>query len=312
MAYRDDSAVKATEAMLKEAGFETSCIYNSGPSCFDVAARRKETLLFIKVQPDIGSIIPQDSLELRLISENINAVSLLISERTRDKPLEDDTVYSRFSVLAITLKTLRNVLRGIHPLVQAGPGGYYVEIDGEAVKRRREELGYSIGEVAEKVGISRRTMYSYEQGTAKASVTVAYKLIKVLGIPVAKPINVFATQEKIGERQAHARRIIVKNRFVRKIFRKLLDYDFVTIRKMPFDFVIKIPEDETHIVGGVINENIGDSIQRVEEILRLSKVVQAKPVIVTEDGRKPTNEDIPCIARDEFSKISRPEDLYKL
>ena len=232
MTYREMEKIKAAESVLKEGGFAVSQRCCSRPSCFDIAARKSKSLIFIKVQPDIGCVSPYDSLELRMISEHISAASLFISEKTREKPLEDDTVYSRYNVLAITPKTFENiVLRGIHPLIQAGPGGYYVEIDGEAIKKRRQELGLSVGEVAEKLGISRRTLYGYEKGMAKASVTVAYNLLCTLGVPVAKPVNIFeAPRSQRKTIIARARRIITKNRLLQRIFKKLAGYNIVAVR----------------------------------------------------------------------------------
>jgi putative transcriptional regulator len=314
MTYREMGKVEAAESVLKEGGFTVSQRCCSRPSCFDIAARKRESLIFIKVQPDIGCVPPYDSLELRIISEHISAASLFISEKTREKPLEDDTVYSRYNVLAITPKTFENiVLRGIHPLIQAGPGGYYVEIDGEAIKKRRQELGLSVGEVAEKLGISRRTLYGYEKGMAKASVTVAYNLLCTLGVPVAKPVNIFeAPRSQRKTIIARARRIITKNRLLQRVFKKLAGYNIVAVKKAPFDFVITVPEENMKIIGGVANSEEKTLSRRVEEILSLSKVVQAHPVLVT-DGQKPLpNKDISCVKSDEISKIKCPEDLCKL
>ncbi len=314
MTYRETEKVRAAESLLKDGGFTVSQICCSRPSCFDIAARKKESLIFIKVQSDIGCVSPYDSLELRIISEQVSAASLFISEKTREKPLEDDTVYSRYNVLAITPKTFKNiVLKGIYPLIQAGPGGYYVEIDGEAIKRRRQELGLSVGEVAEKIGISRRTLYGYERDMAKASVTVAYKLLCTLGIPVAKPVNIFeAHKSQRKTLMARARRIVTKNRLLQRIFRKLAGYNIVAVRKAPFDFVITVPEENMKIIGGVANGKEQTLNRRVDEILSLSKVVQAHPVLVT-DGQKPRlDEEISCIKSEEISKIKSPEDLCKL
>jgi putative transcriptional regulator len=314
MTDREMGKVKTAEFVLKEGGFTVSQRCCSRPSCFDIAARKSESLIFIKVQPDIGCVSPYDSLELKIISEHVSAASLFISEKTREKSLEDDTVYSRYNVLAVTPKTFENiVLKGIHPLIQAGPGGYYVEIDGEAIKRRRQELGLSVGEVAEKIGISRRTLYGYERGMAKASVTVAYNLLCTLGIPVAKPVNIFDASK--GQRKtlmARARRIITKNRLLQRIFKKLAGYNIVAVKKAPFDFVITVPKENMKIIGGVANGEEKTLSRRVDEILSLSKVVQAHPVLVTNGQKSPLNKDISCVKSEEISKIRCPEDLCKL
>jgi len=216
--------------------------------------------------------------------------------------------------LAITPKTFENiVLRGIHPLIQAGPGGYYVEIDGEAIKRRRQELGLSVGEVAEKIGISRRTLYGYERGMAKASVTAAYNLLCTLGIPVAKPVNIFeAHRSQRKTFMARARRIMTRNRLLQRIFRRLAGCNIVAVRKAPFDFVITVPEGNMKIIGGVADDNEEALNRRVEEILSLSKVVQAHPVLVTDRQKPPLDKDIACFKSEEISKIKSPEDLCRL
>lgn len=304
--------VEATESILKKEGFVLSQRCCSRPSCFDFAARKNKTLVLIKVQGDIGNVSVRDCWELKLISECVSAASVLISEKTREKPLEDDTVYSRYNVLAVTPKTFENiVLHKAYPLIQAGPGGYYVEIDEEAIKKKRQELGLSIGEMAEMMGISRRTLYGYERGMAKASVSAAYSLIWVLGIPVAKPINVFETTRKQQESLlVAAKRVIAKNRLLQKIFRKLAQCNVtaVHVRKAPFDFVVKCPEEGMKIIGGVADDKERELDKRVDEILSISKVVRAHPVFIT-DGEKPPNEGIPFIRSEELLRIKSPEDL---
>lgn len=312
MTYVEMDGVKAAETILKEAGFTVSQRCCSRPSCFDFAAKKKKTTVFIKVQPDIGNVSPNDSSELKVISEYFSAASLLITKKTREKPLEDDTVYSRYNVLAVTLKTFENmVLRKVYPLIQAGPGGYYVEIHGETIKRRRQELSLSIGEMAEMMGISRRTLYGYERGMAKASVSAAYNLICILGIPVAKPINVFEESKTQHKRLlTAATSILTKNKLLQKIFRKLARYNVMAapVKKAPFDFVINVPEEKMKIIGGVANDKERGLNRRIDEILSVSRVVQAHPIFIT-DKQKPLTKKISCIHSEELSKIKAPEDL---
>jgi putative transcriptional regulator len=302
---------KAVEALLKETGFAVSQICQSRPSCFDFAARKGENLILIRVQRDIDNLSPGDSSELSEISRSISATSLLISENAREKPLEEDTVYSRYNVSAVTQKTFENIVsRKAYPLIQAGPGGYYVEIDGPAIRRRRQELGLSVGKIAEMSAISRRTIYGYERGMAKASVTAAYNLMSTLGIPVAKPINVFekSTKERKCLLLTTAKRVIARNRLLTKIFQKFTHYGISAFRKAPFDFVITVSQDKMRIIGGVANTAEPDLEMRADEILSLCRVVQAHPVLIT-DGQELANRSMPCIQSDEFSNLKNPEDL---
>ncbi|MBS7633499.1 helix-turn-helix domain-containing protein [Candidatus Bathyarchaeota archaeon] len=265
-----------TAALLKEAGFMVSKQCSSRPSCFDFAARRNDELLLVKVQADIDNVSMGDSLELKAISKCISAVYLLISMKAREKPLEDDTVYSRYALFAVTPKTFESImLHNVFPLIQAGPGGCYVEIDCDAIRRRRQELGMSIGDMAKKIGISRRTLYGYEHGMAKASVATAYNLVYTLGIPVARPVNIFEKAKHQHKRcfLTKAKLAIAKNSLLSKVFRKFARYPITVVRKAPFDFVLSIPEEEVKIVGGVADSKEGTLDRRVDEILSVSTVI---------------------------------------
>jgi len=310
MTYVERERLKATEAILKESGFSVSERCCSRPSCFDYAARKSENLIFIKVEKDIDAFSPSDSLELEAISECVAAGSLLIGEKTREKPLEDDTVYSRHNVSVVTPKTFENIIiRKTHPLIQAGPGGYYVEIDSEAVKRRRQELGLSVGEMAKMIGTSRRTLYGYERGMAKASVTAAYNMVRILGIPIAKPVDVFEKSRSYRECfLTKARHVIAKYKFVQRILGKFARCNVKTVKKAPFDFVITVPEEKMRIICGVANSEERELDRRVDEILSVSRIVQAHPILII-DGQKLPNKDIVCINKEELSKMKTPEDL---
>jgi putative transcriptional regulator len=197
----------------------------------------------------------------------------------------------------------------VNPLIQAGPGGYYVEIDCDAVKRRRQELGLSVGKMAEMIGISRRTLYGYERGMAKASVAAAYNLIWTLGIPIAKPVNVF--EESRSQRKCifeKAKHVIARHRFIQTLLKKLAHCRITTVKRAPFDFVINIPEEKMRIIGGVANNRERELDIRVDEILSVSKVVKAHPILVTEK-QEFSNKNIPCITSEKFSKIKDPDDL---
>ena len=310
MTYWEKERARPPEDVLKEAGFNVSEKCCSRPSCFDFAARKNGTVILVKVQLDIDNLSLGDSLELKAISECVSAASLLVGERAREKPLEDDTVYSRYEVSAVTPKTFEStIISKNYPLIHAGPGGYYVEIHSEAIKKRRQELGLSVGEMAEMVGISRRTLYGYERGMTKASVTAAYNLIYTLGFPVAKPINLFERSRK--QRKcflAAAKFAIAKSKLVQKIFRKFTRCHITTVKKAPFDFVITVPEEKMRIIGGVANNKEQELNKRVDEILSVSRVVRAHPILITEE-RKPSKKDILCICKEELSKIKSPEDL---
>jgi len=301
----------AAEGILEKAGFQLSRRCTSRPSCFDFAALKAEKIAFIKVYVNIGNVFAKDASELQKISECFSATPLIIGEKTRRKPLEDDTVYSRYNIYAITPKTLEDVvLRRMYPLVEAGPGGYYIKLDGGLVRKRRQELGLSVGKMAEMIGISRRTLYGYERGMAKASVSAAYKLEWVLGIPVVQLIDVFQSTSHGGGFFAKAKGIVVKHRFLQTVLRKFAQFDFRVAHtdRAPFDFIAHCSGKDLRIIGGVADKKERSVDQRTEEIISVGKVINAQPVFIT-DGEKILNNNIALIHHEDLIKMRDPEDF---
>ncbi len=300
-----------TEDILNKAGFQVSQRCVARPSCFDFAARREEQLTFVKAFVNIGNVSSEEASELQWISKCFSATPLLIGDQTRKKPLEDDTIYMRYNIYAVTPKTFGNLLLlQMHPLVVAGPGGYYVNLDGDAVRKKRQEFGLSVGKLAELMGVSRRTIYGYERGMAKASVSAAYNLEWILGVPVAQPIDVFEKKPKEEGFFAAAKRVIVRNRLLQRVLRKFARFDFsvAPTKRAPFDFVAQFQKEQLSIIGGVTDEGERDVNQRTEEIMSVSEVVNAQPVFIT-DGKRVPNNNIPLIHSQELTKIKCPEDL---
>jgi len=306
--------LEEAELILEKAGFNVSDRCCSRPSCFDFAARKENTLTFVKVHMNIGSVSLKDASELIIITENFNAAPLLIGEKNRGSPLEDDTVYSRYSIYVVNTKTLRNVvLNGLYPLVEAGPGGYYVQINGELVRQRRQKLGFSVGKLAEMMGVSRGTLYGYENEMAKASVSTAYTLEWILGTPIVEPINIFkpSTEEKVFLETA--KRIISRYCFLKKIFKKFIQFNFkiTQVRKAPFDFIASTPEEDMKILGGVSLGKEAKVEQRAEEIISVSKVVDAQPIFITGNNNS-LNNKIPAFNPNELERMKNPNELLSV
>jgi putative transcriptional regulator len=291
-----------TEQILEKAGFKLSKRCSSRSSCFDLAAHKHNQLIFLKICADIGNTCLNDAAELQKISGCFSATPLIIGKKTRKKPLEDDTVYTRYDICVITPETLQDmVLKGTHPLVEAGPGGYYIKLDGNLIKKRRQEMGLSVGKLAAMAGISRRTLYGYERGLAKASVPAAYRLEWILGAPVVQNAGISQAPEHTCFLAA-ARQLVNKHCLLKTLFRKFAQFNFkVTCTgRAPFDFIARCPKDEVKIIGGVTEEGERNSAQRKEEITSVGAIIGAHVVFVSL-GEREQEEKIPVICQKAFS-----------
>ena len=295
---------------LKEAGFEVSQICCSRNSCFDFAAKKHDTTVLLKVASEIDTFPVNDLRELKVIASRIPAAALVVSQLSHGKPLEDDTVYKRNNVYVVNEKTLKNVANKTgYPLIHASPGGYTVEVNCGLVEKRRKEMGLSIGQLANMMGVSRRTLYGYERGMAKASVTSAYKLTEALGVPVACPINILEkTKQQPKQLPTKTKHDLMTKLLLKQVFKKFSACDISPIHKAPFDFVMSVPNENYLILGSVASENEPNLENRVNELLSICRVVYAYPVLITEN-MKNANRDLSCFTIEDLRVLRSPEQL---
>jgi hypothetical protein len=140
-------------------------------------------------------------------------------------------------------------------------------------------------------------------------VAAAYNLIYALGVPIARPVNIF--ERTVSQRKCFlvkAGRAIVRTKLLRKILARLSRCNVTSVKKAPFEFVVNVPEEKMKILGAVAGVREPELDRRVDEVVSISRTVNAYPVLITE-GRKLINKNIACIGSDELNRIERPEDL---
>src|SRR5439155_6141335 len=151
-------------------------------------------LLLVKVLTNVDGLTEATAQELTLVARFLEAAPVVVGERSSSRPLEDGAVYLRYGVNIVTLETLREYLEdGVEPLVYAAPGGFYVSIDGARLRELRQERGFSLGDLAQAAGVSRRAIGMYEEGMG-AMVDVAMRLEEFLDESLARPTNPFRAE----------------------------------------------------------------------------------------------------------------------
>jgi putative transcriptional regulator len=177
-------------AMFEDAGFTVSDRCAIRPRSFDLAARRGEDLLLVKVLANVDGFDAVTGEEMRRLGTYLSATPMVVALRTRDEDLKPDVVYFRHGVPTINPDTAMNLfVEGVPPLIYAAPGGLYVNIDGDLLSDEREQRGWSLGRLATELGVSRRTVSKYEDGM-NASIEVAVKLEEMFEQPFTDPIEV--------------------------------------------------------------------------------------------------------------------------
>jgi len=186
-------------AMLEDAGFVVSDRCAIRPKSFDVAARRGEDVILLKILGNIDAFDAATGAEMRRLGEYLHATPLVVGLRTRDEELKPGVVYFRHGVPVLSPDTAMDLfVEEVPPLIYAAPGGLYVNIDSEVLEDAREERDWSLGQLAGELGVSRRTVSKYEDGM-DASVEVAAQLEELFDAPLTSPVEVLDGAEDVRE-----------------------------------------------------------------------------------------------------------------
>jgi putative transcriptional regulator len=188
-------------SVLIMADFEVSDRCDIRPRSFDLVSKRGDLILIIKVVSHIDSVSEDVASDLSLIAWHLKGTPLIIGERTRDAELERGAVYLRNGINAMNVATLYDYLvEKIPPLVYASPGGLYVNIDGELLRRLRERHQMSLGDLAHLLGVSRRTISKYESGMG-TTLDIAIKLEEIFDTAVVEALDPFRYEKPRSEQK---------------------------------------------------------------------------------------------------------------
>jgi len=288
-----------TRKLLARAGFYCSEICNIRPSSFDFIARRDDTLLMIKVLSNIDAMNYDVAHELISVAKRLDAIPVVIGRRTCTGYLEDDIVYFRYGVPIITYETLKNYLLGMPPVIATAPGGYYVNIDGERLRRIRKEKGISIGQLARVAGVTRRAVRMYEEGE-RASIEIAEKMVEFLGEEIIKPVDLME--------QIENEIVDIESKIDNEMLALLENFGSIfPTRRSPFHAISEVVEEK--LLVGVRDRRVKE---KAKLIANISKVAERHSFIIAEQSARKNIEGLPVIERKEILKIDSAEEFLDL
>jgi putative transcriptional regulator len=297
---------------LIKSGFYVSELYTLRPIGFDLVARRDNSLLIIKVLTNIDAMTEEVSKELRTLSILLNGCPLIIGIRSGTGILEEDTVYDRFGIQVITSDTLKShLLEGATLEVFAAPGGLYVNLDNDKIKKLRTEQNISLGSFARSLRVTRRTVQMYEDGM-NASIEVALRIENLLGENVTDPIDIF--NRKIPKNQIQPKSVDTEGfrKFQRDVFSILeqVGYKVVPLERAPFEAV---SQDKKKILLTCVDEYNKKLLKKAKVVGSISKITEKHAVLITnKDVNKKSLEGTPLIVKKELKKLRGPEEILNL
>ena len=313
--HRDD-LIEAVRSVLGMSGFYVSRPLAMRGISFDIVARRDDVLLIIKILSNVDAFSKENADELTTLGEALGASPILIGERSGSGDIDESIVYSRFGVPIISLRTLKDhLLEGVPPFIFAAPGGLYVKLDSDLLKKVREERNISLGTLAEIAGVSRRTIQMYESGMG-AMIDVAIRLEEFLDRPIVTPVNPFhPIGQRPKEKEAPAKEqqgSASQDIFGQEVFMKLrgLGFSIVPIARSPFEALTR---DEHILILTGLGKDESRLMEKATVVADISRITERRSVIFIEKER--TRQNIggtPLVCKDELKRISESYVLYEL
>lgn len=301
--------------VLSRAGFALSDRCNIRPRSFDVAARKGEIILLCKVLFNIDGLNEETAREMKYLAEYLGGSAIVVGAKTRDQMLEDSVVYMRYDILALNVQTLYDYfIENVPPLVSAAPGGLYVSIEGNLLKKARMDQSMSLGSLATMIGVSRRTISKYEEEGMDASIDVVLQLEDIFGVELAKPINILKScgsrkpRKKVEPEtkdQEKACPLLPEDLILNTI--SMLGYDVLPTAQAPFK---AISRDKSSVILTGVSEFNTTVIKRAHLMSSISYVTETQSVFIINGHSKIKSvENTVLIEKKELDRISDSQEL---
>jgi len=296
-------------AMLEDAGFVVSDRCAIRPKSFDIAARRGDDLILVKILANIDAFNEATGHEMRRLGTYLEATPLVIGLRSRDEDLKPDVVYFRHGVPVFSPDTAYNLfIENVPPLIYAAPGGLYVNIDGDLLADERQDKDWSLGQLASELGVSRRTVSKYEDGM-NASVEVAMALEELFEAPLTSPVDVLEGADEVHESEATPDdpEADPDDQQVVAVFTRAGYSVHPTVRS-PFTAVSE-DEDDSDIVLTGHSKFTKAAEKRARIMSSIGAVTRTRSVYVVDRAKQDSVDGTALVERDELADLRNADEL---
>ena len=295
--------------ILTRDGFRVSNPDLGGLVSFDLIAKRERMKFIIKVLQNIDTFRGSNAEEMIRISKLTYSAPLVIGEKAGSGPLERNVVYYRHHIPILSPESFSDYIEGDRPCISSGPGGFYVSMDVDLLHRRREELGFSIGYLSNKIGTSRRSISLYESGGA-VTIDVFLKLEKILNRDISRAIDLLEIATRL---EMPVEDSSVENEFLKEVISIMMNqgFDFHTIKKSPFDAIARESMEESFLIG--LLESLSEKIERISAMKNISQIFENEAFIISHSStEKEAIGGCPVVNLSELRNIGEVERLQRL
>jgi len=311
--------LEKTVALLEQHGFKVASFIHTN-SCFDLIAHGPAVTLLLKVFANIDTLRPEHAAELRKLEHLFNAEALIVGECTKAFSLQPGVVYERHGIPVLNPSSFASLLNDQAPFVRYYKGKSIVEIDALAMRRKREESGLSLADLAERLGLARETLYRFEAGST-TSLDTAQKLEEFFHCALVKRSRFL---EPVEREESLTEKELFPDHFEDELLQKIHDLGLklAEFHRSPFDAFASqtLGTDAGGPAGAGMGEGLlisrghkkADIQKKALDLEKSKGTLVTHSFIIAKDFKGRKVEDIPIIGEEDLDSVQKVKDLVKL
>ncbi len=245
------------------------------------------TKLMIKISRKLIDISKREINELKAAAYILNSFPLIVSEYFTDEKIESGIVFEKNDIDVIDPETLDMYLSGEKVSIYSRKGMFYVRINGKMLERYRRKRGMSLGDLANILGVSRKSVYEYEKGLMDPSVDIAEKLLDVFGEEIIDSYDI-PDENTLGRIRKHIIRQAITSSISDPIVKEITKTggEAVKLNNTAPDIVSRINESKVLIVRDNENVEIDELERKIEESRKFERFIKCGLLLVTINSRR--------------------------
>ena len=300
--------------ILRKAGYDVGLVsYPSGERkrSINFIAKKQNRTLLIKAIDDVDLVSANEAKELKSLSIMFKAKGIIVGEKSHKGKLEDMVIYERFNIPTITPESLDCLVKNGSIYIYAGRGGYYVRIDGKKLKELRESRSLSLGNVAQLLGLTRKTVYEYERGCLNTTLYKAIRIMELFGEEVLKPFNLDELEVKGNVEYPIPEETIEKEIIIRLSSK---GFQVVHTKATPIDIAAQLSSRAYRVVFAVKHRREKDMIPKVEALYKIINIIKAKAIAIVSNMDEKKNVEslgLYAIREDEIKRFKKAENIIE-
>jgi len=216
-------------------------------------------------------------------------VNAFVVANSRDgQVLIKGVIYDLEGLKVLTPETIVDAARDYEqPAIFEDRDGFKIKISGEVLRSLRIGKGYSRGALAERLGVSRRTIYDYEREAIKPTLEIAERIIREFGEDVVMPVNIFDSSEEVVASKASSQGPPLDSRVEEIIFERLKrnGWKLYHARRAPLDIVVAKESVSVLLTVPHVRDDVQQLSDRFSNMSKLARIVRGYAYLVAERER---------------------------